>query len=77
MTELGPLNLRVHDWEGILSDCVILKSEADLILDKVRTWDSDIPEEVSVISSCHSRSPTGLFLLAVLIFLPLPSFSTS
>lgn len=61
MTELEPLNLRVHDWEGILSDCVILKGEADeadLILDKVRTWDCDIQEEVSVISSCHSRSPT-------------------
>lgn len=33
MTEPEPLNLRVHDWEGILSDCVILKSEADLILE--------------------------------------------
>lgn len=54
--ELEPLNLRVHDWEGILPDCV--KSEADLIVDKVRTWDCDIQEEVSVISSCHRRSPS-------------------
>lgn len=73
MTELEPLNLGVHDWEGILSDCVILKSAADLIVDKARTCDCEIHEEVSVIISCHCISPSCFCLFAVQIFLPLPS----